>query len=645
MASHITSLDQAADMEHLHSLHINDDGPAALSIEQMPDEIIGHILYYLSPEDNLSGVQLVSRRFYRLANEPLLWKYHCRTSIKYWSPHHRFQKRLAAQVQKTLWKWLYIRRSGINKQVSKTLDEIIRTKVHRGRGFETISRLGYDAKDVLLEHCQAPTTADDWIARRVIDAVHKHAAIEEWHSLAQSSQQCELHLQSRQLERALGAFDLFVLHDQPGDLDDIARMLDDITTSFRLSHGRFPSWSTRIKALTLVRWLRARNLTGLNDPHNDYRNLRNCLIGQALRDPDHDSLPIVSAAIFCCVAARLGINASSCSFPSHVHAIISAPTGYTLDGDLAGESDPSSQRMFLDPFGSDDEVRFSHLESILAQLGFAEHTVQFTTPVPASRMAIRVAHNISASLGIPDMHNRLAPRVIQLLSGNSHMNATACSYAASWALLMLNRPDRTTWLDRLEKFLKRFPDVYPEDAWLVEKYLWPRFCEVISSPRDGFRRHHTRPGGPINPWHFWQGMRDLDGIPPSVYRRDRCSNRGGPELHIGQVFRHRRYGWLGVITSWDERKSSRSSFFGLSPEDPADGPPIPPGTSRYGFFYSCIAAAEAEPHIVSIRNVDPISDPTLVTEDMFPTAGKYFKRFDAAACKFVSNIREEFPQD
>jgi F-box protein 21 len=54
------------------------------------------------------------------------------------------------------------------------------------------------------------------------------------------------------------------------------------------------------------------------------------------------------------------------------------------------------------------------------------------------------------------------------------------------------------------------------------------------------------------------------------------------------VFRHRRYGWLGVITSWDERKSSPSSYFDLSLEDPADGPPIPPGTSRYGFFYSCM---------------------------------------------------------
>ncbi|KAL7923204.1 Transglutaminase-like superfamily domain-containing protein [Trichoderma austrokoningii] len=633
-------------MEHLR---INDNRPDALSLERLPDEMIGHILYYLSPEDNLHGVQLVSRRFYRLANEPLLWRYHCRTCIKYWSPHHRFEQRVAAAAQKTYWKWLYIRRSNLNRQVSSTLDEIIRTKVHRGRGFETISRLGYDAKDVLLEHCQAPTTAEDWIARRyfanrVLDAVHKYAALEEWDELSQSPPAFDLRLKSQQLERALGAFDLFVLHDQPGDLDDIARMLDEIATSFRLSHAGLQNWSTRTKALTLVRWLRARNLTGLNDPHHDYRNLRNCLIGQALRHPEHDSLPIVSAAIFCCVAARLGIDASSCSFPSHVHVIISAPAGYTLDGGLAGRSDSSSERMFLDPYGSDDEVQLARLESILAQLGFAEHTEQFTTPVPASKMAIRVAHNVSASLGIPELHDRLAPRVIRLLRGDGLLNASACWYAASWALLILSRPNRTTWLDRLEKFLKQFPDVYPEDAWMVEKFLWPRFCEVISSPRDGFRRHHNRPGGPINPWHFWQGIRDLDGIPPPIYRRDRCHHPSGPLLRIGQVFRHRRYRWLGVVTSWDERES-QLSHFEFSPEIPADAPPVLPGTSRYVFFYSCLAAREAEPHIISASNIQPITDPTLVTEGMFPTAGKYFKRFDAATCRFVSNIREEFPQD
>lgn len=363
-------------------------------------------------------------------------------------------------------------------------------------------------------------------------------------------------------------------------------MHDEIATSFQLSHIKLQSWSTRKKALELVRWLRARNLTGLHDPRKDYGNLRNCFIGQALRHPDHDSLPIISAGIFCCVAARLGINASLCSFPSHVHAVISAPAGYTLDGDAVDESDSSSQRMFLDPYGSDNEVQLEHLQMILAQLGFVEHTERFLAPVHASKIAIRVAHNISASLGTPGMHDQLEPRTIQLLHGNSRVNAEASSYAASWALLILNRPNRTTWLDRLHKFLCRFPDVYPEDAWLVEKYLWPRFCEVVSSPRDGFGRRYNVPGDHVNPWHFWHGMRDVDATPPRVFRRECCHNPGGPLLEIGQVFRHRRYRWFGVITSWEERMSR--SDFRFAPEIPANAPPVPPGTPRHGFYYNCM---------------------------------------------------------
>jgi F-box protein 21 len=143
-----------------------DSRAAALSLDQVPDEIIGHLLYYVSPDDNLSNVQLVSRRFYHLANEPLLWRHHCRSSFKYWSQQHRIYDKIAALVQATNWKQLFIIRSARNRKTSTLLDEIIRTKVNRIGGFETIGQIGYDAKDLLLEHCQTPLTAEDGLARR-----------------------------------------------------------------------------------------------------------------------------------------------------------------------------------------------------------------------------------------------------------------------------------------------------------------------------------------------------------------------------------------------------------------------------------------------------------------------------------------------
>jgi F-box protein 21 len=359
-------------------------------------------------------------------------------------------------------------------------------------------------------------------------------------------------------------------------------MLDEITTSFRSSHVKFQTWSTRRKALKLVRWLRAQNFTGVQDPGKDYRNLRNCLIGQALRHPDHESIPIISTAIFCCVASRLGIDARSCSFPTHVHAVVYPPASHTLDDDPVAESDSTPQRMFLDPYGNDNEVQLSHLQTTLARLGLQGHAEQFLVPVPASKMAMRTAQNIRAALGVPGLQNHLPSGATQLLRGNNTMNADACSYAASWALLMLSPPNNTTWLVRLAKFLRRFPDCWPEDVWLVEKYLWPRYCSVVNNPRDGFPRNIDTDFG--NPWHFWQYVRDADGMAPLIRRRENCIDPRGPKLQVGQVFRHRRYGWLGAITSWHE-KITHTDLVNPGLEDPDSASP---GGFNYTVCFMCM---------------------------------------------------------
>lgn len=52
--------------------------------------------------------------------------------------------------------------------------------------------------------------------------MHKGVAIEEWRNLRASHDPLDMSsLGKRRLERALGAFDMFVLHDQAGDFDDV----------------------------------------------------------------------------------------------------------------------------------------------------------------------------------------------------------------------------------------------------------------------------------------------------------------------------------------------------------------------------------------------------------------------------------------
>ncbi|CRK46701.1 hypothetical protein BN1723_007210 [Verticillium longisporum] len=78
------------------------------TLEEIPDEIIHHILSFVSPENNLLRVQLLSRRLNTIANEPLLWRQHCRTAFTYWGPDHDFQAKLDGKVSDVDWKALFL---------------------------------------------------------------------------------------------------------------------------------------------------------------------------------------------------------------------------------------------------------------------------------------------------------------------------------------------------------------------------------------------------------------------------------------------------------------------------------------------------------------------------------------------------------
>lgn len=136
------------------------------TLDQIPDEIIHHILSFVSPEDNLRNVQLLSRRLQLLANEPILWRQHCQTSFQYWNPAHDFSAKLRGRVSDVNWKSLYLLRKARNAQVSNLFDAILATKLGRARRFEQICRLGYDAKEFLVEQSRTIDTADDVLARR-----------------------------------------------------------------------------------------------------------------------------------------------------------------------------------------------------------------------------------------------------------------------------------------------------------------------------------------------------------------------------------------------------------------------------------------------------------------------------------------------
>lgn len=137
-----------------------------MTLHQVPDEIIHHMLYYVSPEDTLSSVQLVSRRLRHIASEPLLWRYYCQHGFQFWNPKHNLRGKLRDKASDVNWKGLFLIRKRQNDEISRLFELVLATKVNRVSRTEQIAELGYDAKDFLLEQCRADDSFDDVLARR-----------------------------------------------------------------------------------------------------------------------------------------------------------------------------------------------------------------------------------------------------------------------------------------------------------------------------------------------------------------------------------------------------------------------------------------------------------------------------------------------
>jgi len=146
------------------------DSPPAprdkISLDSIPNEIVSHLLYFLSPEDNLLCFQLLCKHLNRLANSRLLWRQHCERAFKYWNPDHEFQRKLQLPVGDVDWKRLFLVRKERNTRIAQLFDGILARRAHRLHRFEQLCLLGYDAKDFLLEQCATEDDAQDALARR-----------------------------------------------------------------------------------------------------------------------------------------------------------------------------------------------------------------------------------------------------------------------------------------------------------------------------------------------------------------------------------------------------------------------------------------------------------------------------------------------
>ncbi|RDW67908.1 hypothetical protein BP6252_09304 [Coleophoma cylindrospora] len=602
----------------------NDPSPHQ-SLDTLPDEILQHILFYISSHETLATVQRLSKRLNRLCSEPLLWRYHCLFDFQYWDTKHQIQEKFRGNVGDVDWKALYIHRRTVIHRTTEVLDSVLEVQVGRIEKFQQIAEFGYDAKDTLLKHCQTDDIAEDVLARRyysnaALDHIHRSEALAEWHRLA--------HTDDVPLERALGSFDLFVLHDHKGDLLEITKLFDDLAARLQREVTGVDQMSPRQKALAVAKFLRAHNLTGISSDVA-YHDLQNNYIGIALLHPEHPSLPLISAAIYCAVAQRLGLHAQCAEFPNHVHVIVYPNDGESLDGESVSR-EPSSEPMYLDPFRTDSEVPVQYLTSLLTSWGVipAEFSLYLTHSDP-SKMVLRTSRNILTTVREYRGHGGLDtdghPSI--LLHANPFSDMENAFYSALWANFMLGNSSRRSGYEAYSRnqfipmILERFERLYPMDASLIERYI----CAPLttSKNRDIVQLCETL-----------RVIRQGDMMPKPIHSRkgDECRK---VLYKVGQVFQHRRYGYTAVIIGWDKECGMNSDWRVQNQvQDLSRG-------ANQSFYHALVE--DTSIRYVAEDNVE-ITTPDVPTT-LMSLAGQYFKRWDRENRVFVSNIRDEYPED
>lgn len=373
-----------------------------------------------------------------------------------------------------------------------------------------------------------------YYAQEILTLLQRSIAIAEWAKLRIG--------EPVSLERALGAFDLFIPEQKQGGLDEVskkARMvhtlplmavqmkmkLDEIASQFIADVPGIGQLTPREKALVTASYLRTNDLTGI-EPGREYHLLEHNFLGIALNDAGHNSLPLISAAIYCYIAQRLGLDARPCGFPFHVHVIVMPPLGFDMDGntlDGTGQGEP----MYMDPFRSQTETHVSNLQNQLALLGASNiEQSNFLGESRTSQIVLRCGKNILTSIQhmyrLPGTHS-------------ATLDSTNAKYAALWSSMLLSDPNRQAEIRHyLPWLINLLATEFPLDVYLVEKYLTPLFN---SMPEHG----HI-----LKSLHV---MRTVDKIPKQVRRR--VPENKNVKYWVGQVFQHRRYYYRAIITGWD----------------------------------------------------------------------------------------------
>jgi F-box protein 21 len=394
-----------------------------------------------------------------------------------------------------------------------------------------------------------------------------------------------------------------------------------IAYAFMFEYPMHAKMSIRERAKVLFHYLVEHGIL-LGFPEHNYDGPDSSFIGQVLYNRSSSSTPLVTCAIFSAVADRLGMIVKPIRFIWHTYVCVYPAPGRDLDGGIlkypikiqnSDEALIKRTRMFMDPSRGFEEVAISDLVGQLLKMGIPAPQAEFhLEPLITSEAVHRCAAAISDALAaLPDREGDWLGHPLP-----TALQPDLAVYASLWAI-MLTRNDAMS-LPRLGHYLQKN---YPMDIALLESN-WPNTTDYQQSLQ--FR-------------DLCHVIRTTDLTPKNVSRR--VKGEGSIIYKIGQVFRHKRYGFLGIISGWDRVS-----------HDPAEHITQPtsmrcPMLVKQRTFYHVIVSDRSTRYIAE-HNIEPVWPESIrELETLISSSGRFFKRWNNTTKMFVSNIRDEYPDD
>ncbi|ORY60395.1 hypothetical protein BCR35DRAFT_309183 [Leucosporidium creatinivorum] len=473
----------------------------------LPPELLTYILTFLSPQDSLSvptllACSLVSSSFLALARHSAVWR-----------PHAHW-KRGTLLLQPNEDAYLYYkRRSGSDLEALKDVNTMASSGVGRLPLLERI-RTTYGEEVVEALAGKLEGKGETWMTCRYWSeetrkGIARDIAVQIWKSI----QNGELD-EAVGFERGAAAFAAFRGADPFDVLEryEISRhqpLLDAlaISTERLTAEAALPQI-----ARDTCRYMRELGLKPANSQqfHHIDNHFLNLVWDTAVAGASRGTLPMSLVAIFCALLRRLpasyDVQARPIGFPGLL---------------LAGVANRGQENwIYVNVFSGGDVLSRSDLSSLLGNMGGGMSLQpEFLRPATAKEMCHRISRNILTSVRTADDPHP-----------NDPLAATASLYAVATSLFILSPPEEP---------------VVTYANWMVQ-LAQAEFSSDVSFLENEVIGTYRSPGRMAEVAEICEAIRDEDAGEMSVVK-----SREGIIWRLGHVFRHRLFGYIGVIRGYD----------------------------------------------------------------------------------------------